>query len=85
MWLLEPSVTVEQRCYAGILDLITGAVDDQRRAGHVAELMNDGPVLERAYHNKLIDSSLVAFTCTGPRAPPSTAGTTQCCSSERGA
>lgn len=41
MWLLEPSVTVEQRCYAGILDLITGAVDDQRRAGHVAEFMND--------------------------------------------
>ena len=62
MWLLEPSVTVEQRCYAGILDLITGAVDDQRRAGHVAEFMND---TDQSLSVPIITNSLTPGLCNG--------------------
>src|SRR5438105_4143292 len=47
---------VKQGSNAGILHLVLGAVEDQRRAGHGAQLGDDGPVFERARHVKLVDS-----------------------------
>jgi len=48
--------TVKQGSDAGILHLVVGAVEDQRRAGHGAQLGDDGPVFERARHVELVDS-----------------------------
>jgi len=47
---------VKQGSDAGILHLVVGAVEDQRRAGHGAQFGDDGPVFERARHVELVDS-----------------------------
>ena len=53
----DPSCSLdaaEQGRNAGVLHLVVGAVDNQRRAGDSAQFGDDGPVLENARHVELV-------------------------------